>query len=124
VGRESFPSNFDRTHVFNAALGYDLGANWRAGGRVVFYTGTPVQSGFDDDFDGAAGPAPLRSGSPERSDPFFRLDLRLEKRFRLGEQSFIAIVIEMLNATLSKESFGDEEIGPVTIPSLGVEARF
>jgi hypothetical protein len=28
--------------VANAALAYDLGRNWRAGTRLVFYTGTPV----------------------------------------------------------------------------------
>ncbi|HEU4538556.1 MAG TPA: TonB-dependent receptor, partial [Polyangiaceae bacterium] len=33
VGREKFPSSFDRTHVLNLALAYDLGRRWRAGGR-------------------------------------------------------------------------------------------
>src|SRR5262249_19942763 len=40
-GNRNFTATFDRTHVANAALGYDLGKNWRAGGRVVFYTGLP-----------------------------------------------------------------------------------
>lgn len=127
LGRESFPSNFDRTHVFNAAMGYDLGRNWRVGGRIVFYTGTPIQLNLGDSSgegpEGASNVRP-RSESPDRSDPFFRLDARLEKRWRLGTRSFISFVIEVMNATLSKESFGDEEIGPVTVPSLGVEAGF
>src|SRR5262249_44529199 len=40
-GDRHFPSGFDRTHVLNAALAFDLGRNWRAGMRGVFYTGTP-----------------------------------------------------------------------------------
>jgi hypothetical protein len=30
----------------------------------------------------------------------------------------------VLNATLSKEKFGDSEIGPIVIPSIGAEAGF
>lgn len=127
LGRESFPSNFDRTHVFNTALGYDLGRNFRIGGRVVFYTGTPAQPGMegDDGFEGMQGePAAPRTPSPERGDPFFRLDVRFEKSWRVGEGGSLSLVLEVLNATLSKESFAEEEIGPVTIPSLGLEGRF
>ena len=43
IGAESFPARFDRTHVFNLALGYDLGRNWRAGTRFVVYTGFPAE---------------------------------------------------------------------------------
>ena len=62
------------------------------------------------------------------------MDLRLEKRWRLGESGYWAFVVEVLNATLSKEPVDlncDEtgkcraqEIGPVTIPRIGVEAFF
>jgi hypothetical protein len=123
LGREKIPSAFDRTHVANAALGYDLGRNWRAGTRVVFYTGAPK-------FYPANGliVAP-RPKTPERSPAFYRVDVRLEKRWKLGERSWISFVLEVLNTTLNKETFssafgGDEEIGPVTIPSVGVEAGF
>ena len=37
-GNQDFLASFDRTHVLNAAGAYDLGRNWRAGARVVFYT--------------------------------------------------------------------------------------
>lgn len=120
LGNEEFPSNFDRTHVLNAALGYDLGRGWRPGGRVVFYTGTPVQPTQNAD----ASSPPRTTDDVERSPSFFRLDVRLEKRWVLGKTTWISFVAEVLNATLSKESFGDEEIGPVTIPSLGAEGGF
>jgi TonB family protein len=117
----SIPAAFDRTHVLNAALGYDLGKRWRAGGRLVFYTGTPqVDSVF------------VRAGT--RLPSFQRLDVRLEKRWPLGNSgAYAAFVMEVLNTTLGREvvsrSCGpdgceDEAIGPVTIPSLAFEGQF
>jgi TonB family protein len=121
VGREKFPSSFDRSHVLNAALAYDLGKRWRAGSRFMLYTGFPAQL------------EQPRSQSPERIPAFWRLDLRLEKRWRIGDKGSLALVFEVLNATLNKEVVDvdcydgrceNEEIGPVTIPSIGLEAVF
>jgi hypothetical protein len=115
-----YVATFDRTHVANAAVAYDLGRRWRAGTRLVFYTGLPKASDPSD------------PGST-RLPPFFRADVRLEKRWQLGEKVWIAAVAEWLNATLSKEAVSTsctlsgcqtETIGPVTIPSLGVEGGF
>lgn len=117
VGRERFYSDFDRTHVLNVALGYDLGRNWRAGGRYVFYTGTPVYE--------ADGPDFLRGmDNASRTPVFHRVDLRLEKRWNLGETAWLSFVAEGMNVTLSKETIEDEVIGPVSIPSVGVEGGF
>lgn len=116
----SFVASFDRTHVANAALAFDLGRNWRAGGRVVFYTGLPK------------APDPVDPSST-RLPPFFRLDVRLEKRWQLGRKTWISVVAEWLNATLSTEAIAarctlqgceSQTVGPVTIPSLGVEGGF
>ncbi|MCA9594790.1 MAG: TonB family protein [Myxococcales bacterium] len=124
IGREHFPSSFDRTHVLNFALAYDLGRRWRAGTRFVYYTGFPGQD---------ADPDRLRSAHPSRIPAFYRVDARIEKRWRLGQSGYWAAVLEVLNATLSKEVVnvscdGDrcenEEVGPVTVPSIGVEAVF
>jgi hypothetical protein len=115
----SYVAAFDRTHVTNAALAYDLGKNWRAGTRVVFYTGLPTPP---DPVDGST-----------RLPPFFRLDLRLEKRWQISEKIWISGVAEWMNSTLSKEAVAttctlqgceSQVIGPVTIPSLGVEGGF
>jgi outer membrane receptor protein involved in Fe transport len=123
LGIGHIPSSFDRTHVLNAALGYDLGANFRAGGRFVFYTGNPS-------FASITGV----SLGGERLPAFHRLDLRLEKRWPFGVAGgFSALVLEVLNTTLSKEvvsrdcdglSCHEQAIGPVTIPSLSFEGRF
>jgi hypothetical protein len=117
-GRERFPHAFDRTHVLNAALGYDLGRKWRAGGRIVFYTGVPDIR----ESDGLV--QPLRTSEPSRTAPFFRLDVRLEKRWDLSGQRWLSFVTEVMNATLSQETFGGQDVGPITIPSIGLEAGF
>lgn len=113
-------ASFDRTHVLNLAAAYDLGRGFRAGSRIVFYTGLPKASTGEP-------------GEATRLPAFFRLDLRLEKRFRFGRKSQLAIVAEWMNATLSKEAITTtctldgcqaETLGPVTIPSLGLEGTF
>ena len=116
----TFPSAFDRTHVGSLALAYDLGKRWRAGTRFVFYTGVPTMTRIP----GAAAPIP--DAHPPRDPAFYRIDLRLEKRWQLslGKRTWISLVLEVMNATLHKETFGATEIGPVTIPSIGVEAGF
>jgi hypothetical protein len=118
VDNERFPSAFDRTHVLNAALAYDLGRHWRAGTRLVFYTGTPSVTV-------SRGIVPVApSVSPSRDPAFYRVDLRLEKRWNLKKTMWISFVAEMLNATLNKETVQSQRVGPVAIPSVGVEGGF
>jgi len=116
----TYIATFDRTHVLNAALAFDLGRKWRAGTRVTFYTGLPKAPGDPTD-------------DSTRLDPFFRLDLRLEKRWQLGKTTWLSFVAEWMNATLSKEQVATtctlrgceaQLVGPVTIPSLGLEGGF
>jgi TonB family protein len=133
---ESVPSDFDRTHIFNASLSFDLGRRWRAGGRFLFYTGTPY-SAFD-------GSWPVPPYNAYRTPAFHRVDFRLEKRWQLGQTGSIAWVLEGQNVTLRKEVTGlgkdcevigaaggdgtvtckQATIGPITIPSMGVEVYF
>lgn len=121
-GRLEGPSSFDRTHVFNIAMAYDLGRAWRVGWRGVVYSGIPAEVAYA-----------RAARNPPRAEPFYRLDWRLEKRWRLGESGFWALVFEVLNTTLNKETLeiscyaygcATESIGPVTIPSIGLEASF
>ena len=119
VGNEHFLSAFDRTHVANIAAAYDLGKLWRAGSRFTIYTGTPVIA------PGGGGLIPPpRSLSPDRDPLFYRIDLRLEKRWNLSKTVWVAFVAEMLNVTLHKEVLQGQTIGPVSIPSLGLEGAF
>jgi hypothetical protein len=123
-GGHSSLSGYDRTHVFQAALGYDLGRNWRAGTRFMAYSGLPARQ-------------QLRPGSfvyiydgERRAAAFYRLDARLEKRWPFSAKGYWAVVFEMLNASLSQEVTSlncagrkcvSETSGPVSIPSVGLE---
>lgn len=64
------------------------------------------------------------SSSVRRAPPFFRLDVRTEKRLKLSDTAWISFIAEVMNATLNKESFGGDEVGPLIIPSLGAEIGF
>jgi len=119
VGREKFLSAFDRTHVGNVAAAYDLGRLWRVGARFTLYTGTPVVPPG-----GNALIPPPRSLSPDRDPTFYRVDLRLEKRWNLTKTAWLSFVVEVFNTTLHKEVLQGQEIGPVTIPSIGLEGAF
>ena len=133
-----FLSAYDRPHVVNAAVSYDLGRGWRAGARFVFYSGvptTPQQPAF---------PEQVVATPPPRTPPFYRLDARLEKRWRVGAKGFVSLVFEALNATLTQEVTGyrcgtalavpgrappspicsQRVVGPIAVPSIGVEGGF
>ncbi len=120
TGREESVTGFDRPHVAQLALGYDFGSGYTAGGRAIAYSGVPELNlertpHFTD---------------RRRGRPYFRLDLRAQKRFRLGEHGYFGVIAEVLNATSTSEvvrlDCGERcaarVAGPVILPSIGVEA--
>jgi TonB family protein len=129
---QEIPAEFDRTHVLNLAGAVDLGRGWRAGARVVFYTGRPYSPTVQG--------VPVPPFNSERLPAFYRFDVRLEKRWRAFGDGYVAFVLEGMNVTLSKEAISaqckndgtlyplkydtcePQMIGPVTVPSVGVEA--
>jgi len=120
LGRSEGPSAIDRTHVLNFALGYDLGRNWRLGTRLVFYSGLPAKVAYV-----------AAAQSPPRVRPFYRIDWRLEKRWPFGERRYLSLIFEFLNTTLSREVLrascsalycAEDVFGPVSVPSIGIEA--
>jgi hypothetical protein len=121
--RLSGPATTDRTHVLNVAASYDLGKNWRLGGRVLFYTGIPAQVAYLE-----------AARHPPRTPAFWRIDFKLEKRWYIRRPDrWWGLNIEILNTTLNKEQLTGscnafsckyEEIGPVTVPSIAFEGAF
>jgi hypothetical protein len=124
-------SEFDRTHVLSLVGAYDLGAGWRAGARFFAYSGLPYTN--------TRGGEPVLPYNDERMPAFYRIDVRLEKRWRLGPRVTIALVFEGMNVTLNKEAVAAtcsptpgespkgfdtctfQTVGPISIPSVGVE---
>ncbi|HEX2874737.1 MAG TPA: TonB-dependent receptor [Polyangiaceae bacterium] len=122
VGRSDAPSAYDRRHVLGAALGYDWGGGFRSGVRGSFYTGVPADVAYLE-----------AAREPPRTRPYYRIDLRSEKRFEWGEGNHLSLVFEIVNTTLNREvlrascsayACKEQTIGPITIPNLGIEAGF
>lgn len=127
---QNVPSEFDRTHVVSVVGAYDLGRGWRAGGRVYAYSGRPYSRQIRG--------IPIAPYNSERMPGFYRFDARVEKRWVVRPGETVSLVFEWMNFTLNKEpldvkcknngTFGAEDtcsvetIGPVTIPSIGLEA--
>jgi hypothetical protein len=122
-GAFEVPASFDRPHVLNAAISLDLGSGWHAGGRFTYYSGLPYTAQVDG----------LALGPTTRLPDFWRLDVRLEKRWVVASRWQVAAVLEGMNVTLNKEAIAADcssgasssctprYIGPVSAPSLGVE---
>jgi hypothetical protein len=123
AGKLDGPATTDRTHVLNVAASYDLGKNWRLGGRVLFYTGIPAEVAYVE-----------AARHPPRTPPFWRLDFKLEKRWYIKRPNrWWGLTLEVLNTTLNKEKLTGScnafrcvytEIGPVTVPSIGFEGAY
>ncbi|HEY3497749.1 MAG TPA: TonB-dependent receptor [Polyangiaceae bacterium] len=122
TGNEESVSGFDRPHVLQAALGYSFGSGYLAGARAVFYSGVPemnleTRPHFTSD---------------RRGRPYFRMDLRFGKRWKIGNTGYWGLVGEILNATSTSEVVRldcgircvERVAGPVILPSVGVEVGF
>jgi TonB dependent receptor/TonB-dependent Receptor Plug Domain/Gram-negative bacterial TonB protein C-terminal len=115
-------AGYDRPHVLNLGASVDLGRHWLASVRSVLYSGVPGSRTLGD----------RRVFDQERARPFFRLDLRVEKRFVLSPSAWWAVVAEIMNASLSTEvlrrpcepTCRDDNVGPIVLPSVGVLGQF
>jgi hypothetical protein len=137
-GRQ-YSSPSDRRHTVNALVGYDFGGGVTAGLRVLAYTGAPLATITLAD-ENKRPVVNVPAFSDERSALFFRVDARIEKRWRVSETASVAVMAEWLNATLSREQdvvCADTNIEngiklrcqtaprPVlSVPSVAIEGRF
>jgi hypothetical protein len=122
TGRVGTLSGYDRPHVLNGGVSFDSGRHWLWSAQSVLYSGVPGSRSFGE----------LRVFDQSRAPPFFRVDVRLEKRFVASETAWWSIVFEMMNASLSREvlrrpcerTCRNEYVGPIVLPSLGVSGQF
>lgn len=138
IGDDNFTADFDRAHVVNIALGVDLGSGWHIGARFAGYSGRPYSLIKFDDPDKPNEPVLVGHRNVLRRPAFFRLDARIEKRWVIDNQGFVSLILEGFNVTAQKElvdfdcrvaevvgsqtglNCGGQEIGPISIPSIGV----
>ena len=117
------PARSDRAHALQGALSWNIGHGFRVGARGTVLSGRPLAEIYQG----------LR-GLPAREPPSYRLDARAEKRWTLGKRGYLSLVLEMLNVTLAKQPDGllcepsggatrckSDSVGPVAMPSIGVE---
>jgi hypothetical protein len=136
VATMTIPSEYDRTHVLSVIASYELGARWRVGARLFAYSGRPYTEII------AGLPATPYNGA--RLPGFYRVDVRIEKSWMVGQNDRIAVVLEGMNVTLNKEAVSAscglaanarggmggaqgctiDMLGPIVIPSIGIEAAF
>jgi TonB family protein len=126
-------ADFDQTHVLNVVLSWDVGRGWRLGGRFHFRSGRPYTpeectTSLPPEFgDGCAPVGPRNSG---RLPPFYRLDLRVDKKWTF-ETWWFALYFEFINITFTAEPLAMEcdcyeephvrlqEVPYIVIPTLG-----
>jgi hypothetical protein len=120
----AIPSALDRTHVAHIAILYEFNKNWKGGVRHVFYSGFPADE---------AGTGRPLDPNPDRVRPFYRLDVRVSRRWKVGKTGYLGLIFDIQNATLSKEVFDvtceegicqPRTLGPITIPQLSLEGGF
>lgn len=123
-------SEYDRTHVLSAIASYDFGRGWKVGTRLFAYSGRPYTPSYRG--------GPSLPYDTARLPAFWRLDARLEKTWLLrGGRDRITVVLEGINVTLNQEAIDAhcdvsqvgsssciDTLGPITIPSIGVEGSF
>jgi TonB-dependent Receptor Plug Domain len=112
-GSESSVASFDRTHVLSTAVGFDFGGGYLGGTRFNLYSGSPR-------FDGGV----QRLGtSIVRDPPFYRFDVRFEKRWAISNRASLSLVLEVVNTTINAEILDGRRLIPVTLPSVGLEGK-
>jgi hypothetical protein len=133
VDAATYLADGDKTHLLSVVLGYDLGLGWRVGGRFFYESGSPYNV-----------VCPTANCSPGQSTnvyvingrlpPFYRTDVRLEKRWLFSNERWLAATLECFNALYKSEAAGANYStsqgltfnwqGPIILPSIGLEGGF
>ncbi len=116
---------YDQTHVLSALASYRLGAGWEIGARVRYVTGNPFTPVLGGAFDADAGdysPVEQRPVLSARMPAFFSMDVRVEKKWRLGRGANVSAYLDVMNATNRRnvEGYATTYDDSVSIPVKGL----
>jgi TonB family protein len=92
----------DQTHILSVLGSVKLDGGWELGARVRVVSGNPYTPIVGGAFDSDAGAYAAIERQPlfsSRLPPFFSLDLRIEKTFRVGTLGTIRAYLDVVNAT-------------------------
>jgi TonB family protein len=133
--------DMDQTHHLEAVGSWELGKNWSFGSRVQYVSGVPVTpilgyTGNTYEFDADIGDYVAVEGEylSERIEPYFRTDLRIDKKF-IRESSIWSVYLDLQNAnyfvynspegyTYNYDFSKRNEYGWIFMPALGVRVEF
>jgi hypothetical protein len=112
-------SNGDRTHLLSLVVGYDLGNDWRLGGRFFFESGRPYAAACTAPQCPGGGGSDAPAVAWGNLPPFYRADVRLEHKWRFSGDRWLAATFECFNANLKSEP-----IDASYVPGRGVVVRY
>jgi len=133
--------DMDQTHHLEAVGSWELGKNWSFGSRVQFVSGVPTTpimgyTGHEYEFDADTGYYVPVEGEyySERVEPYFRTDLRIDKRF-VKDSSVWTLYLDLQNAnyfiynspegyTYNYDYSKRTEYGWIFMPALGARVEF
>jgi hypothetical protein len=129
-------ADFDQTHVLNLVFSWEIGAGWRVGAKFHFRSGRPYtpyecDRTTDETGEHLANCEVGTDRNEERLPPFYRLDLRVDKKWTF-ETWWFALYFEFINVTFTPEPLayscdcpddrctcGVTEVPYIVIPTLG-----
>ncbi len=129
------PFQFDQTHILTMVGSYKLPYGFEIGARLRYVTGSPetpiVGSVYDSDSNDYA--AIYGDPNSERNDPFFQLDLRIDKTWQFKLWTLTAY-LDVQNVTYYKNQEGvsynydysesQKVEGLPIFPSFGIKGSF
>jgi TonB family protein len=131
LGDAESRSTWDRTHLFSAVLGYDLGSGWRVGARFFIESGRPYTVTCPTAACAPGSSAPASTPVTINLPPFYRLDARIEKRWTFSRGQWLAVTLEGFNVLdkaeptdayySASQGVSVDTASPAILPSLGVE---
>jgi len=123
LGRASGLARFDRPHALDVALAYAFSNGWSLSSRATYYSGYP-----------AVVSEASRTSEPPRARDYYQVDWQVAKRWKLSEDgAWWGFTVGVLNSTLRSETNSffcrsgepceEEQVGPATIPTVGIEGE-
>jgi len=102
------PFDFDRTHLLNLVGGLPLPRNWELGARLQYQSGRPTTTTF--------------GYNTARTDGYFRIDLRIDKR-AVYKKWLFDFYVDLTNAALFPEEIMPGQRLRYVLPTFGVRGR-
>ena len=133
-GQEWRLFNWDQTHILTLAGAYRLGGSWDVSATFRYVTGNPLTPVVSSVYNARTDTYQPIYGAVNsaRSNAFNRLDLRVEKSWRVGAAS-VAAYLDIQNAYNRKNEEGRaynydySQVGVISglplIPSLGIRGE-